>query len=166
MSIFDPGQKYIGIDIGVQGAIAILDQCAGLVEIHDMPVLQDGPKGRRAINAPLLAAVIFKSHSDHAFVESVNARPGEGPTGAFAFGRARGVIEGVLAAAGVPVTFVTPPAWKRAIGLNFASKDASRAEAIRRWPNHAALFARKRDDGRAEAGLIAIAGLMRKGEAA
>jgi hypothetical protein len=37
--------------------------------------------------APLLAAVIFKSHAVHAFVESVNARPGEGPTGAFAFGR-------------------------------------------------------------------------------
>jgi hypothetical protein len=37
------------------------------------------------------------------------ARPGEGPTGAFAFGRARGVIEGVLAAAGFPVTFVSPP---------------------------------------------------------
>ena len=101
----------------------------------------------------------------HAFVESVNARPGEGPTGAFAFGRARGVIEGVLAAAGIPATFVTPPAWKRAVGLTLASKDASRAEAIRRWPNHAELFARVKDDGRAEAALIGAAGLMRNGGA-
>jgi crossover junction endodeoxyribonuclease RuvC len=134
MSIFDPGQKCIGIDIGVQGGIAILDQSGALVEIHDMPVLQDGPAGRRAVNAPLLASIIFKSHADHAFVESVNARPGEGPTGAFAFGRARGVIEGVLAAAGAPVTFVTPSTWKRTIGLTLASKDASRAEAIRAGP--------------------------------
>jgi hypothetical protein len=58
--------------------------------------------GRRAINAPLLAAVIFKSHAEHAYVEGVGARPGEGAVGAFAFGRARGVIEGVLAAAGLP----------------------------------------------------------------
>jgi hypothetical protein len=62
-----------------------------------MSPLQDGPAGRRAVNAPLLASIIFASHADQAFVESVNARPGEGPTGAFAFGRR----EGVLAAAGV-----------------------------------------------------------------
>jgi hypothetical protein len=106
----------------------------------------------------LLASIIFKSHATAAFVECVNARPGEGPTGAFAFGRARGVIEGVLAAAGVPITFITPPAWKRAIGLTLKSKDAARSEAIRRWPDHAALFARVKDDGRAESALIGVAG--------
>jgi crossover junction endodeoxyribonuclease RuvC len=162
MSIFDPGQKCIGIDIGAQGAIAILDQSGALLEIHDMPVLKDGPAGRRAVNAPLLAAIIFKSHADYAFVENVNARPGEGAVGGFAFGRARGVIEGVLAAAGVPCTFITPPAWKRAVGLTLASKDAARSEAIRRWPGHAELFARVKDDGRAEAALIAVAGLVRE----
>ena len=119
----------LGIDIGVQGAVAVLDQAGALVEVHDMPTLQDGPKGRRAVNAPLLASIIFKSHATAPFVECVNARPGEGPTGAFAFGRARGVIEGVLAAAGVPITFITPPAWKRAIGLTLKSKDAARSEA-------------------------------------
>jgi hypothetical protein len=54
----------------------------GLLEVHDLPVLLDGPAGRRSVNAPLLASIIFASHSDQAFVESVNARPGEGPTGA------------------------------------------------------------------------------------
>ncbi|MDQ6869184.1 MAG: hypothetical protein M3178_12625 [Pseudomonadota bacterium] len=155
----------LGIDIGVQGAIAVLEVNGALVEIHDMPVLKDGPASRRAVNAPLLAAIIFKSHADHAFVESVNARPGEGPTGAFAFGRARGVIEGVLAAADIPTTFLTPPSWKRAVGLTLASKDASRSEAIRRWPAHAELFARVKDDGRAEACLIGVAGLARNGGA-
>jgi crossover junction endodeoxyribonuclease RuvC len=128
-----------------------------------MPVLKDGPAGRRAINAPLLASIVFKSHAGHAFDEGVGARPGEGAVGAFAFGRAKGVIEGVLAAAGVPVTFVSPPAWKRAVGLTLASKDAARAAAIRLWPGHAELFARVKDDGRAEAALIAAAGLLRKG---
>jgi hypothetical protein len=87
------GAKMIlGIHIGVQGAIAVLDQSGALVAVHDMPTLHDGPAGRRAVNAPLLASIIFKSHADQAFVESVNARPAEGPTGAFAFGRARGVL--------------------------------------------------------------------------
>jgi crossover junction endodeoxyribonuclease RuvC len=114
--------------------------------------------GRRSVNAPLLVSIIFASHATAAFVESVNVRPGEGPTGAFAFGRARGVIEGVLAAAGIPATFITPPAWKRAVGLTLKPKDAARSEAIRRWPDHAALFARVKDDGRAESALIGVAG--------
>jgi crossover junction endodeoxyribonuclease RuvC len=127
----------LGIDIGVTGAIALLDENGALVEVNAMPTMHDGPKGRRAINAPLLASIVFASHADHAFVEGVGARPGEGAMGAFAFGRARGVIEGVLAAAGVPVTFVSPPAWKRGVGLTLASKDASRSEAIRRWHGNA-----------------------------
>jgi crossover junction endodeoxyribonuclease RuvC len=80
------------------------------------------------------------------------------PASAFAFDRARGVIEGVLAAAGIPVRFVAPSAWKRAVGLTLKSKDAARSEAIRRWPDHAALFARVKDDGRAESALIGVAG--------
>ena len=101
-----------------------------------------------------------------AYVEYVGARPGEGAVGAFAFGRSRGVIEGVLGALAIPVTFIAPAAWKRTIGIppgKEGAKDAARAEAIRRWPEHAALFARKKDDGRAEAALIAVAGLKREG---
>jgi crossover junction endodeoxyribonuclease RuvC len=43
------------------------------------------------------------------------------------------------------------------------AKDAARGAAIARWPAKAALFARVKDDGRAEAALIALAGLMREG---
>jgi hypothetical protein len=53
----------LGIDIGVQGAAAVLDQSGALVAVHDMPTLQDGPAGRRTVNAPLLASNIFKSHA-------------------------------------------------------------------------------------------------------
>jgi predicted RNase H-like nuclease (RuvC/YqgF family) len=38
----------LGVDIGVTGAVAVLDQSGTLVEVHDMPTLQDGPKGRRS----------------------------------------------------------------------------------------------------------------------
>jgi crossover junction endodeoxyribonuclease RuvC len=64
------------------------------------------------------------------------------------------------------VAFITPPVWKRAIGIppgKEGAKVAARSEAIRRWPSQAGLFARVKDDGRAEAALIAIAGMMRKG---
>jgi crossover junction endodeoxyribonuclease RuvC len=84
-----------GIDPGLSGAIAILTDSGELVDVHEMPCLHDGPAGRRIVNGPLLASIVSASHADQAFVEYVGARPGEGAVGAFAFGRSRGVIEGV-----------------------------------------------------------------------
>jgi crossover junction endodeoxyribonuclease RuvC len=112
----------LGIDIGAAGAIALLNADGSLVGVEDMPVLTDGPAGRRSVNAPLLAGIIFKSHADHAFVEFVGARSGEGAVGAFAFGRSRGVVEGVLGAAGVSVSFIAPASWKRAVAYLWPPK--------------------------------------------
>lgn len=155
----------LGFDIGTKGAVARLSPSGDLLDVADMPVLNDGPKGRPAVNAPLLAELVYRWHATQAFVEYVGARPGEGAVGAFAFGRSRGIVEGVLGACGVSATLLTPPSWKRIIGIAAGAagaKDAARAEAIRRWPNKAALFARVKDDGRAEAALIALAGLLRE----
>ena len=44
--------RFIGIDIGVAGAIAILDQDGALIEIHDMPTLL-GRSGRRDFGAKI-----------------------------------------------------------------------------------------------------------------
>ena len=93
----------------------------------------------RGLEAPRLRALKALPRKDHTFVE------------------------GVLAAAGLPCSFLTPEAWKRTVGLTLASKDASRAEAIWHWPGNASLFARVKDDVLAEAALIATAGLLRKG---
>ena len=84
--------------------------------------------------------------------------------GAFSFGRCRGVIEGTLGALGVPVKMIAPAGWRRAVGIppsKDGAKDAAWSEAIRRWPGMAEKFVRKKDDGRAEAGLIAAAGMGR-----
>ncbi|OAI28688.1 hypothetical protein A1351_11325 [Methylosinus sp. R-45379] len=159
--------NLIGIDIGVHGALALLSPNGDLLEIADMPTLDDGPKGRPAVNPPLLAELVYRWHAGHAFIEYVGARPGEGAVGAFAFGRSRGVVEGVMGACGIPATHLTPPTWKRLVGIpagKDGAKDAARSEAIRRWPAQAGLFARVKDDGRAEAALIAVAGLAKIGK--
>jgi hypothetical protein len=155
----------LGIDPGVNGAIAVIGQNGEIEQIHDMPTLEDGAKGRRAINAPLLAAIVYNSHATKAYCEQVNARPGEGAVGAFGFGYSLGLIKGVLGACGVPVVMVAPPVWKRAAGIATGreNKDSARSVAIARWPTQAALFARKKDVDRAEACLIAIAGIAREG---
>jgi crossover junction endodeoxyribonuclease RuvC len=137
--------NVIGIDVGSTGALALVTRAGELLDVADMPTLRDGPKGRASINAPLLSELLARWHASHAFVETVGPRPGEGAVGAFAFGRARGVIEGVAGALGVSVTFLTPPVWKRFVGIppgRNGAKDAARSEAIRRWPDKAGLFAR------------------------
>jgi hypothetical protein len=103
----------IGIDIGACGAVAILSAEVDLIDVFDMPVLHDGPKGRRTVNGPLLADLVYKSHATEAFIEHVSSRPGEAVVSAFAFGRSRGIVEGVLAACAVPALFITPSSWKR-----------------------------------------------------
>jgi hypothetical protein len=51
------------IDIGTCGALALLSPQGDLLEVVDMPVLRDGPKGRPAVNAPLLAEVVYRWHA-------------------------------------------------------------------------------------------------------
>ena len=153
--------SLLAIDIGSAGSLALFDAAGRLVEIADMPVLHDGPAARPTINGPLLAAIVRHWAPAAAVVEHVAARPGEAAPGAFAFGRSRGVIEGVLAAQGVPVTFRTPAWWKRRVGIPAGRehKDTARSVAIARWPDRAELFARKLDHDRAEAALIGVAHL-------
>jgi hypothetical protein len=152
-----------GIDPGTHGAIALLDQDGNLPEVVDMPSTVEA-NGRSATNAPLLAGIIARSHARIAFCEFVGARPTDGPVQAFAFGRARGVIEGVAGALSLPIVFLTPPTWKRLsdIPAGAENKDLARTRAIAKWPARADLFARKCDVDRAEAALIAAAGLMRR----
>lgn len=76
----------LGVDIGLRGAIAALDEDGCLIAVEDMPCDEGGPAGRQAIDAPLLAKIVRKTRAAKAFVEHVAARPGEGPVGAFTFG--------------------------------------------------------------------------------
>ena len=64
----------------------------------------------------------------------------------------------VVAANFIPLTMVAPLKWKRALGVP-ADKDGARARASQLLPAHAGLWCRVKDDGRAEAALIAYYGV-------
>lgn len=158
-------KTILGVDIGTQGALASLSERGALIGVEDMPILRDGPAKRPTVNAPLLTAIVECWRPSRAFIEFVGARPGEGPAGASAFGRSRGIVEGVLGACAVSTTHIARAAWKRAVGIppgREGAKDFARSEAIRRWPAHASQFARFKDGGRAEACLIAVAGMKKE----
>jgi crossover junction endodeoxyribonuclease RuvC len=154
----------LGIDPGAGGAIAVLNEGGDLLDVLDMPRTQEA-NGRTATNAPLLASLLAGTHARLAYCEFVGARPTDAKVAAFAFGRARGVIEGCAGALGLPIVFLTPPTWKRVADIppGAEHKDLARTRAIARWPVRAELFARKCDVDRAEAALIGLAGLQREG---
>jgi crossover junction endodeoxyribonuclease RuvC len=156
-------QTVLGIDPGAHGAVAVLDEDGGLLEVVDMPATVEA-NGRTATNAPLLAGILARTHGRIAFCEFVAARPTDAKVAAFSFGRARGCIEGICGALGLPIVFLTPPSWKRLADIPSGSenKDLARTRAIARWPAHAELFRRKADVDRAEAALIGVAGLKRE----
>jgi crossover junction endodeoxyribonuclease RuvC len=149
----------IGIDPGISGAIAIFED-GKLDTIHDMPTLKiaSGKTMKSHISAIGLVRILETSAlvhgSAHIVIEKVGAMPGQGVTSMFNFGRSAGIIEGVVAALQRPYTYVTPQTWTKAVG-RAAGKDASRMRAMELFPTRAELFKRAKDDGRADAALIA-----------
>jgi hypothetical protein len=120
------------------------------VSIHDMPVAGSD------LDAANLAAIVAQLKPDLALVEAVHAGRGWGSGQTFSFGFGCGVVRGVLGALGVPTHMVTPTAWKKHHGLAQGREGRQpRQSALLLFPKVASVFARKKDDGRAEAALIA-----------
>ena len=82
--------KIIGIDPGLSGAIAILEN-KNVLKLFDMPVMAEGKKNKKQLNSAQLVNIIKKNinKSDDiaVVVEQVNAMPGQGVTSMFNFGQ-------------------------------------------------------------------------------
>jgi crossover junction endodeoxyribonuclease RuvC len=62
----------VEIDPGAHGAIAVSNEGGDLLEVHDIPTTPEA-NGRSATNAPLLAAILARTHARIAFCEFVAA---------------------------------------------------------------------------------------------
>ena len=150
--------KIIGIDPGLSGAIAILDN-AKVLNIFDIPVMSEGKKNKRQLNSALLVSLLkenIKNNEEVAVVvEQVNAMPGQGVTSMFNFGQTFGAIKGVCAALGLPIFFVRPSKWKKYFELINSSKDSSRTKVIEMYPSLSSQLSKKKDVNKSDAILIA-----------
>jgi len=152
---------YIGIDPGLHGAIAVYDAEEHVVTIHDMPIRRITVNGKKRNRLDLVElSEILKGYSvgDRVLVEAVHAMPKQGVTSSFSFGFVFGAIcQAVTCELWGEPGLVSPQVWKRHYGLT-ADKNSARAKAAEIFPAQASLFARKKDDGRAESSLIALYG--------
>ena len=150
--------KIIGIDPGLSGAIAILENNK-VLSIFDIPVMSEGKKNKRQLNSAFLVNLIQENINDKedvaVVVEQVNAMPGQGVTSMFNFGQTFGAIKGICAALELPIFFVRPAKWKKHFELINSSKDASRTKAIEMYPKLSNQLSKKKDVNKSDAILIA-----------
>ena len=150
--------KVIGIDPGLSGAIAILEN-SKVLNLFDIPVMSEGKKNKKQLNSALLVSLlkenIFKNEEVSVVVEQVNAMPGQGVTSMFNFGQTFGAIKGICAALNLPIFFVRPSKWKKHFELINSSKDSSRTKAIEMYPKLSNQLAKKKDVNKSDAILIA-----------
>lgn len=154
--------RVLGIDVGLNGALALVEG-GQLLEVHDMPTfsMERNGKNKRMVNAQALHLIIRGAKADAAYLERLNAMPGQGVTSMFSMGQSLGVVLGVLAACEVPTTTIPPRTWQKALDMP-QGKDGSRYRAAQLFPDEAEMFKRVKDDGRSDAALIAAYG-ARKG---
>ena len=150
--------KIIGIDPGLSGAIAILED-KKVFSVSDMPVMAEGKKNKRQLNSAQLVNIIRENTNPKediaVVVEQVNAMPGQGVTSMFNFGQTFGAIKGICAALGLPIFFVRPSKWKKHFNLINSSKDSSRTKVIEMYPSLSSQLAKKKDVNKSDAILIA-----------
>lgn len=152
----------IGIDPGLSGGIAVIDSRGVIMSLHHMPLTLKGD-----IDGKAIAAIAATHSATHAVVELVHSRPRQ--AGVFTFGYGTGIIHGALQATNVNITTVAPQKWKAFYNIHRepgetkkAKKDEARKIATELYPDHARFFARVKDDGVAEALLIALYHLSNK----
>jgi crossover junction endodeoxyribonuclease RuvC len=145
----------VGIDPGASGALVIMENNQP-IEWMRMPTMKIGSTTR--VNAAAIASLLQNYQITKAYVENVHSMPKQGVASSFNFGHSCGVVEGVVAACGIPIHMVTPQTWKKRAGLIGQDKDAARSAAIRLWPQWHALHKKLEGQAMADAALIAIYG--------
>jgi Holliday junction resolvasome RuvABC endonuclease subunit len=136
--------RILGIDPGINGAFAVLETSDRRLVIHDMPDTTAG----------LIALVDSLPSLDFCMIEQPFYPKIIGMRNAARIAVAYGKVVALIANRGIPLDEVTPSKWKAALNLN-SIKTASREMASLVFPASAEQWSRVKDDGRAEAALIA-----------
>jgi crossover junction endodeoxyribonuclease RuvC len=146
--------RIIGIDPGLSGAIASVHQ--GAITKQPAPIVTIN--GKRHFDEAVMRSILLeltRTSPVRAVMENVHAMPGQGVVSMFRFGMGFGIWRGLLRGLDIEYVTVEPSVWKRYWNLLGQDKAASRAKANELTSLD---FSRPKDEGMAEAVLIALYG--------
>jgi hypothetical protein len=124
-------KRFIGIDPGLGGGIAIIYTNGSLPEVYPMPMA-----GKDLDLTKLANILTMRDIITVAVIENVHAMPGQGVTSMFKFGFVTGAVHGVLAALGIPRYLVSPQTWKKTILADTAKDKLAAIDwCSRTYPN-------------------------------
>ena len=148
-----------GLDPGKTGAMVMLypDNSTTVLRVP-LQKLRGKEKPAWADWANLWGATWDFACPDMFVIEDVAARPNQGVVSMFNFGLCYGFARGLIATQSKPMHFVTPSVWKGKMGLLNSDKNASREKARMLLPSLGGDLTRVKDDGVAEAALLALYG--------
>jgi crossover junction endodeoxyribonuclease RuvC len=144
----------IGIDPGKTGAMVTLFPDNSVI-VNRVPLMKLKGKEAPAWNLWWLQWTDAAFGAERIIIEQIGARPGQGVTSMFNFGVSYGFVRAMAAAQDAPTHFVTPAVWKGKLGLLNSDKNSSREMARRLMPKITKDVERVKDDGVAEAALLA-----------
>lgn len=145
-----------GVDIGLSGAIAFLDEKGRFVGVHDMPIMQVGNK--REIDEDRVKELFGMSQLGHVFFEKAQSMPGQGIASTGHYLTTYGLVRGICKGVGVPYSLVHPATWKKAMMKDMPKEKAASIYRVQQYYPGAGLHLKK-DHGKADAILIALYGL-------
>jgi len=126
---------FVGIDPGLNGAIAWMDGERKVVEVHDCPLDSSGGYDFERMRDVLCAAHVLDMVVT---MEKVHAMPSDGKCSAFSFGRGYGAWEALIGGVlRVRPNLVDPRTWKRAMLAGVANDKKAEAMALKqRFQGH------------------------------
>ena len=154
-----PGEvKILGIDPGLSGGLAFR-YSDGYIDAQPVPILELKIRKtkKRVINTHALAELLKKYSPKHAFIERQQAMPKQGVSSTFRTGLGYGIYIGILATLLIPFTEVSAAKWKKDMNVP-ADKDGALLRASQLMPKYVNLWPLKKDNGIAEAALLALWG--------
>jgi crossover junction endodeoxyribonuclease RuvC len=153
----------IACDPGLSGALALWCWKTGRLDVVRMPVQQKQIAGRK-LRTVIDEGEVLSSFqafaamgATHLFIEAVGGLPGQSAPAAFNFGQGYGAVRVAALAAGLALEAVPPAVWKQALKVP-KDKHAARHRASEMIPTHRHLWSMAKDDGLAEAALLALYG--------
>ena len=142
--------RYIGLDPGFTGAWGMIDHNGIYKGCGDM-----AHNNKHILTNHVWEEITQALHGEdcEVVVESVHSMPSQGVASSFKFGAAFGGAISIAERLHCTWHLVTPQVWKKALKLD-SDKKKSLELARKHWPT--APLARQKDNGRAEALLMAL----------
>jgi hypothetical protein len=149
----------VGIDPGLDGALAILRDDSDSVELHLMPTLPSGVGGKRMLDLVRIRDLLLDANPAHVAIESQQPFPKQGGCSNFTTGHNYGALCGLLVGLEISWGAVRPREWQKVYGIGRGDTKAQSVVVCQRLFPRACLLPTPRchvpHDGLADAALIA-----------